>query len=210
MHSISSISELPAIDRVIHISQSLALLDAILMPDWEHRYFLFNAAWDGPANEKMASMRNGAGDESFLLFTPNGAVGKVLSTEEMLEDVDEALSSIPVCFGGFKSEPAFKLQEMTFCIWRQTGDQAWFSVPADRDSYPWLRFLVGGASYYRAWAADYYEKDINPYALQRVYQQHDVTDEVIAMLKPEASRATVEADLSEILGGGRQGDITDC
>ena len=83
---------------------------------------------------------------------------------------------------------------------RGRSPPAWVVVATDRDAYPWLRFLADDPSYYHAWAQDYYEKDIDAHGVRRVYQDHDVTDEVIAMLNPEASRATVESDLSEILG----------
>ncbi len=202
MHAINSIDEMPTLDRAIHVSQSLALLDAILMPEWEYRYFSFNASWDRSAGERMASMRDGEGDEFFLLFSPNGAVGKVLLSAEILGNVGAALALIPGCFGGFKSEPAFSIHQMTFCIWRQTGDKSWFAVPTRDDAYPWLRFLVYDPAYYRAWAEDYYEREINAHAVQRVYEDHEVTDAVIAMLNPEASTATLESDLTAILGTG--------
>jgi hypothetical protein len=50
--------------------QSLALLDAILSPDWEYRYFSFDSRW-GPS-ERMGSMRNGQGDHWFALFSSAG------------------------------------------------------------------------------------------------------------------------------------------
>jgi hypothetical protein len=52
---------LPDIPVVRDRSRSLAMLDAILSPEWEYRYYSFNAAW-GPAQE-LASMRNGSGDD---------------------------------------------------------------------------------------------------------------------------------------------------
>jgi len=46
------------------------MLDAILSPDRESRYYSFNAAWaDG---EKIASMRNGLGDEYSIVFSAEG------------------------------------------------------------------------------------------------------------------------------------------
>ncbi len=40
---------------------SLAVLDAIMSPDWQYRYYSFDAAWGDDA--MMASMRNGQGDD---------------------------------------------------------------------------------------------------------------------------------------------------
>ena len=52
---------LPEIDSLKRLSQSLAMLDAILEPDWELRYYSFNSHWG--EGEMMASMRDGSGDE---------------------------------------------------------------------------------------------------------------------------------------------------
>lgn len=64
--NIVNINDLPSIDEVKRRSQALALLDAILMPQWEFRYFSFNCNWDGSGNEMMASMKDGSGGEYFL------------------------------------------------------------------------------------------------------------------------------------------------
>lgn len=46
-HAIKSVADLSSISDVEKISKGLALADAILMPDWEYRYFSFNSNWDG-------------------------------------------------------------------------------------------------------------------------------------------------------------------
>src|SRR5262245_45608032 len=70
MISTRDLSQLPDVDGLRSTLQSLALLDAILCPDWEFRYYSFNAAWaDG---EQMGSMRNGSGAEFFANFSSAG------------------------------------------------------------------------------------------------------------------------------------------
>jgi len=64
--STRSLGSMPDIATVRRISQSIAMLDAILSPDRDMRYYSFNAAWS--AKEQMASMSNGGGDEYFILF----------------------------------------------------------------------------------------------------------------------------------------------
>lgn len=64
---LKNINQLPSIEKVIEISQSLAMLDAILMPDWEYRYFSFNKEWN--INQYMASMRDGEGSHYRCLST---------------------------------------------------------------------------------------------------------------------------------------------
>src|SRR3954463_3910296 len=70
MISTRNLTLLPEVDRLRALLQSMAMLDAILCPEWEFRYYSFNAAWsDG---ERMGSMRNGSGDHFFALFNAAG------------------------------------------------------------------------------------------------------------------------------------------
>lgn len=50
--------------------RSLAMLDAILSPEWEYRYYSFNSKW--AEGELMGSMRSGCGDYWFALFCSAG------------------------------------------------------------------------------------------------------------------------------------------
>jgi hypothetical protein len=58
--STRDLSLLPDVESLRRLWQSMAMLDAILSPDWEYRYYSFNAAWG--AGEEMGSMRDGCGD----------------------------------------------------------------------------------------------------------------------------------------------------
>ncbi|WP_164462931.1 hypothetical protein [Burkholderia lata] len=69
--STRNLNALPDIAGLMRLTQSLAILDAVLSQEWEYRYYSFNHAWaDG---EKMASMRNGSGDQWFAIFSAAGA-----------------------------------------------------------------------------------------------------------------------------------------
>src|SRR4051794_18596140 len=63
-------ARLPAADVVSRWSRSLAMLDAILSPDPQYRYFSFNNSWDD--GEQLAAMSNGSGDEYSITFTGSG------------------------------------------------------------------------------------------------------------------------------------------
>ncbi|WP_321184063.1 hypothetical protein [Embleya scabrispora] len=52
---------LPEISMVRDRSRAMAMLDAIMSPDWELRYFSFDSRWS--PTEEMVSMRNGSGIE---------------------------------------------------------------------------------------------------------------------------------------------------
>ena len=71
MISTRNLTQLPDIPTQRRLTQSLAVLGAILSPEWDLRYYSFSKWAEG---EMMASMRNGSGDDWFLLFGPPGAV----------------------------------------------------------------------------------------------------------------------------------------
>jgi len=107
------------------------MLDAILSPDWEFRYYSFNSKWN--AGEMMASMRNGSGDDYFILFNSSGAIIKGFAHESPMSPfVNEpikvwrgVLENVPSEFQDFLSEPAFSIEATTFCIWRRYSDSSW-------------------------------------------------------------------------------------
>ena len=52
---------LPDIPVLRDLCRSMAVLEAIMSPEWSSRYHSFDAGWS--PGEEMASMRNGSGDE---------------------------------------------------------------------------------------------------------------------------------------------------
>jgi hypothetical protein len=94
------------------------MLDAILSPEWEYRYYSFDAHW-GPG-EEMASMRNGEGDDWFLLLDSAGAALKGYA-HESADDGGLAAriqQQVPAAFSAFLREPAFSMEAASFV----TGD----------------------------------------------------------------------------------------
>ena len=70
MISTRDLSRMPDVDRLRLTLQSMAMLDAILSPEWQFRYYAFNTAWS--TGEQMGSMRNGSGDHFFAHFGSAG------------------------------------------------------------------------------------------------------------------------------------------
>lgn len=62
---------LPGIPQLRDLCRSMAVLEAILNPEWSSRYHSYDAGW-GPG-EEMASMNNGSGDEYSIVFSAAGA-----------------------------------------------------------------------------------------------------------------------------------------
>jgi hypothetical protein len=209
--STRNLGGLLTIEKTIRLSQSLAVLDAILSPEWDYRYYSFNSAW-GPG-EMMASMRDGAGDEYFILFDEHGAAMKGFAHESPMSSWRSSppkpwsgiYDSVPAEFASFLNEPAFSLDSVSFCIWRRRQDDAWHSAArdyppgADPDgSWAMLEILGGDPEVFGEFAQSYYETEIPVEAIKKVYAHLPLTDDLIHALNKNLSLADVRDDLQEI------------
>ena len=127
MISTRHLETLPDIPSLRRLARSLAMLDAILSPEWESRYYSFDSHWG--EGELMASMRNGQGDHWFALFTREGVVVIGLDHEApMFRPGDPwpgLIDSLPRELASAVEEPAFDARNCTFCLWRRTGGAGW-------------------------------------------------------------------------------------
>lgn len=206
-------SALLPIDELVRLSQSLAVLDAALMPEWEDRYYSFNARWKEA--EMMASMRDGSGDGYFIWFSQAGAVLKGFAHEstvwKRLNGKSElALASLaeqlPPELEPFLHEPAFALDEMTFCFWRRPLDATWFTwqppVPKDvrflDGSTDLLMHLDGNPVTYLDLADDSYGIRPELAAVQAVYAHQPLTEDLLERLGSSREPDEVAVELDEI------------
>ncbi|MCI0488117.1 MAG: hypothetical protein L0229_16130 [Blastocatellia bacterium] len=211
MPSKNILASLPNIDSLKKVSRSLAMLDAILSPEWEYRYFSFNSHW-GP-NEMMASMRNGCGDEYFILFNPVGAILKGFAHESVMSPYANesgkpwpgVVDEVPNEFQHFLKEPAFSINDVTFCIWRKYGERRWqtgnidYPEGDDPDGSEELLFaLDSNPSTYQEFAQEYFERDIDLSAIEHVYRHKPLTEEIIKALNADILPQALKADIDEI------------
>lgn len=211
MISSRSLAELPGIDEVKRISQSIATCDAIMMDEWDYRYFSFDANWG--EGEMLASMRDGSGDSYFILFNSFGAIIKGYGHESEMAayTVDSGkvwpgvLDEAPPEFEAVLTDPAFAAEETSFCIWRKYSDSKWqtgkieFPDGQDPDGSEDLLFMLdGNPSTYQQWVKEYYEKDIPLDAVKAVYEHKPLTQQLVSSLNPERRFEDLESDLDEI------------
>jgi len=211
MISSRSLAELPGVDEVKRISQSIATLDAIMMSDWEYRYFSFDAKWG--EGEMLATMRNGSGDSYFILFNSFGAIIKGYGHESAMAafTVDSGkvwpgvLDEVPPEFEAVLTDPAFAAEETSFCIWRKYTDSHWQTGKIDfpdeefvDGSEDLLFMLDGSPNTYQQWANEYYEKTIPLDAVKEVYEHKPLTQKLVSRLNPECRIDDLESDLDEI------------
>jgi hypothetical protein len=199
---------LPDLAAIKQRTRALAMVEAIVCPEWEDRYYSYSCEWG--SGEEMASMRNGQGDDWFLLFGPFGVGIKGLAHETKLagdaELLAEARHRIPSAFSSFLNEPAFGWDWMSFCYWRSQQDRAWSRVVHPRaeraeledGSSEFLALLHEPASAYVEFAEWYYERSLPLPVVEVIYRNEPVTQEVVQALNSELSLSAVAADAAEI------------
>ncbi len=209
--STQNLSGLPEIAELKKLCQSLAMLDAVIYPDWQGRYYSFNDCWDD--NTSLASMRNGEGDDYFILFTSAGAVIKGFAHEAAMSPYRTnppsvwpgILEEVPEEMRAALSDPALSVEDVTFCIWRSKEDNDWkcgditFPPTGDPDgATDLLALLDGNPKSYQIWAEEYYEQDIDLGAAEHIYNHKPLTDSIIKLLNAEISLEDLADDITEI------------
>lgn len=209
--SILMFENLPSIQNLKQISRSLAMLDAILEPEWEYRYFSFNQHW--ATGEQLGSMRDGEGSWYFILFNSNGVFLKGFEKDcplgDFFRETETAypgiFDEVPPLFVDALNEPAFGVGQATFCFWNQSDNHGWkrgkleFPVSDDPDgAKALLKLLHGGPRAFQKWAEDYYERKVSIRVINSVFRHEPLTDALVARLNPDLSVADLAEDIEEI------------
>jgi len=161
----------------------------------------------------MASMRNGSGDEYFLVFGPLGAFLKGFDHESIMSPWTKepravwpgVLDHVPAQFAPWLAEPAFSMGNTTFCLWRTVSDQTWQHGPisfpdgGDSDGSQGLLWMLDGSpETYVHFASDYYEISLDVDLVRKVYEFNPLDSAIILKINPDADPEGVFADAAEI------------
>jgi hypothetical protein len=189
--------KIPNPEVLKRISQSVAMLDAVIMQEWEPRYYSFNTAWS--PSSQIASMRNGSGDHYFILFTPAGAAMKGFCHE--LGSKPNCYDNLPQIFEQpFLREAAFVTTDVSFACWNSGPE--WVIRPSDAfvvgECADTLLDVLQGPEKYQKWAEEYYERQIPLPVIRSVFDHEPLTDRMLAELNPNIDRTQLAADLKEI------------
>jgi hypothetical protein len=199
---------LPGIHALKQRAKALAMVEAIVSPEWEYRYYSYNSKWS--ADEEMASMRNGEGDDWFLLFAPFGVGIKGLDHETQLAGdaalLAEARTQLPHSFKPFLDEPAFSWNWMSYCYWRSHQDHAWSRLVhpnveravLEDGSAHFLALLHEPHMAYVEFAGWYHEQSLPHSAVEAIYRHVPLTRELIHSLNPDLSIEECIEDIREI------------
>ena len=178
-------------------AMALAMLDAIICPEFAYRYFSFDASWGD--DEQMASMRNGEGDHWFMHLSDCGAAikgyVKQLPRGEARAMARQVQRRVPAEFRAFLHEPAFAMGDVSYCYWRRSSDRAWSKVEHpdaglehwSDGSADYLSILLAPASCYYDYATDYFECAPALASIEQVYAHAPLTEQVVKSLNPQMS-----------------------
>jgi hypothetical protein len=211
MPSRELLQALPTVERTYALTRSLAVLDAILSPDWEYRYYSFDPSWGD--DEAVASMRNGSGDDWFCWFGPPGAAILGFDHESSMSPYALAprrlwpglTKGLPDAFvAAVLHEAAFSPDDTTFLVWRERTDHTWRSgavqLPGspDPDGAEWLLELVwqDDPQAYVDFAAEYYELQIGVAPVTAVWRSDPLTAQIVRALNPQVTLADVRPDVA--------------
>lgn len=203
---------LPPPSELIKRAQALAVLDLILSPEWEDRYYSFNSEW--AERQVMASMRNGSGDEWCILFDEFGwAALRGLAHEspawaEGGEELSQALqSACPPELSEFVQEPAFRWDATAFCYFWQPETGAWIRA---NDLTPFAKLdageaelfvhLTGTAEDYQTYAREYFEREIPIEMVRHIFEHKPIDVSVVAVLNPDTDFDEIEIELCHEIG----------
>ncbi|WP_052709049.1 hypothetical protein [Streptomyces sp. NRRL S-495] len=185
--------------------RGLAMLEAILGPDWEDRYYSFASTWG--AGEETASMRNGEGDDWFMVFSDAGVYARGLDRTAP-NAAPQLLPEVPGPFRAQAEEPAFGGADgvplATVCFWHGAGgDDGWQAPSAAPTGGVELFALLAAADPARAyleWAEEYYEPEHapEPAAVAHVLALHPLTAAVVAAIDPDVELADLAEDIAAI------------
>ncbi|MFE5944307.1 hypothetical protein [Streptomyces sp. NPDC056480] len=211
---------LPGIEELRDHSRGLAMVEAVLSPEWESRYYSFDAYWS--ETEQLASMKDGQGGEYTIVLSEAGAFARGFDHESPMspygavadgETWPGVLDGVPEAFREYLTEPAFTDEDgihvTTACLWRETADTAWHTGPVeftdledqeDPDGSGGLfhHLTDRSAEAYAEWASDYYERSVDLDAVRHVLALRPLTAEIVAALNPEVTLADLAEDAQEI------------
>ncbi|MFE9045505.1 hypothetical protein ACFYOG_31945 [Streptomyces sp. NPDC007818] len=207
---------LPDIATLRDLSRSMAMLDAILLPDApllrRHRY---DAHWS--AAQELAVMDDGGGGTYSIVFSAAGAYIRGFDHESRMSPYagdgtpwPGVVDTVPEVFRSCVEEPSFQLEgipHITVCLWRESTDEQWRTGDVDFDnsrSVPdgsgWFfdHLIDGTPRKYQAWAQRYYRATVDLDAVIDVYELRPLTPDLIAWLNPSVTLGQLGDDIASI------------
>lgn len=209
---------LPSIETLRQHLKALALVEAIVSPEWHSRYYSYDANWS--TGKENAYFKNGSGDFYNIVFADFGALMIGFDHESVMSPCREdnsythwpgVLDTVPVVYKSLLTEPSFMANDntlaVTACLWRETDDMEWktgnIEFPRDEDDADgsghlfWICVKRSPESYVK-WAESYYGKGVDIEAVRAIFNQQPLTEEMVHSLNPRVTLANLRGDLDDI------------
>ncbi|MBZ0275801.1 MAG: hypothetical protein K8I60_06635 [Anaerolineae bacterium] len=208
---IHDLKDIPEPSELRRIAQSVAMLETILMPEWRWRYYSFRQ-WE--SDESVFSMRDGSGDEMFVVFVNGSVLVKGFAHESSYSPyrthppsvLPGMLDGVPDELQYLLMEPALSFSDTTFCLWWSNhGVKEWaYGRKIMLDGYhldgsrELLSILDGKPETYRQWATAYYEEEISLDAVREIYSHKPLDRPTIMSLNSDVDIDVVVTEAREI------------
>ena len=173
----------------------LALLDAIIEPEWEYRYYSYNSNWSD--TQEMASLRDSCGGEWFFLLDESNVSFKCTSpVDGLVDNFDEIKKTLPERFTPFLNEAAFSMDQGS-CIWF-IEDDIWVKLGKDISDLPNpIRIQEMTASDYCQFVEEIFEQKIDQDVVQSIFDGNFTID-MAKKINPSIDLDALQKDISEI------------
>ncbi|MED1783879.1 hypothetical protein P4V43_18830 [Brevibacillus fortis] len=188
----------------------LSAMDIVLcQEDWLRRY-QFDPQWD--ENTTFANVSNGAGDDLFILFTPEGVIVKGFDHEsemspyarEEYEVWPGIYEQVPPALLNQLEDEAVTKEDVTFCLWRESTDHVWKTGDVhnpqglDNGSDFLLGMIYDNPDDYVEWAEAYYEIKVSLDVVSYIFTNTSITKEMMMELNPEVDLEIAIKELQAI------------
>ena len=173
----------------------LSLLNAIIEPDWECRYYSYNSKWS--ENEEMSSLRDSCGGEWFIWFSGSLIAYKCTSPEDGLYDqFHKLVDKVPEEYSLFVNEPAFSMSRGS-AIW-YLDSRDWVELGLAINDLPNPKTIYEmSASIFCEFVEDFYEQELDEGIVEKILNG-DFSIEMAKKINPDIDLASLKEDMNEI------------
>jgi hypothetical protein len=204
MISTKDFTLLPNKKTLQNICKAISVLDAIICPEWEYRYYSYNSKWG--EGEEFYEMRDGSGDLMNILFLENHCVINGFAHEYQHNTKSDLTKNLPEIYNDFIfGEPVVSFGT-TFCLWTNETENWEVGTIEDYNdnSAELLNIFDGNPQTYINWASDYFDESYKETGIPlktvtEIYEGKVLTKEMVLSIVDEIKDwELLEEDLKEI------------
>lgn len=187
-----------------NLCKAISVLDAIICPEWEFRYYSYNSKWG--EGEEFCEMRDGSGDLMNILFLEEKCVISGFAHEFQNNKKSDVTVNLPEVYHEFIFGEPVTSNGTSFCLWINENDnwQTGNILDFNDNSEEMLAIFDGNPQTYIDWASEYFEDSyietgIPFKTVKEIYDGKILTKEmVLSIVEDVEDWKLLEEDLKEI------------